>query len=208
MNGRSVEPPVRHLFDFDGALKRLGNNRSLYARLALQFSKDQGEVLERLRCNLDQGDLDSARRELHTLKGVAAALGAASLSRAAATAETTLKNNAAPGEVNTVLRELERLLIEVCRVLPEVAQELESMSQRNQGEGGSMVDHETFISRLLELEPLLADGNMRAMELYQDIRTESGSAFLEQLKFLDEAMQRLDFPAAVKLCRKLRETPA
>ncbi|MEI6209443.1 MAG: CHASE domain-containing protein, partial [Desulfuromonadales bacterium] len=49
--------PDRPGFDFDTALKRLGNNRCLYARMLRAFEKDQGAVMERLRQNLPHPDI-------------------------------------------------------------------------------------------------------------------------------------------------------
>ncbi|MEI6701899.1 MAG: response regulator, partial [Deltaproteobacteria bacterium] len=183
-------------FDCDAALKRLGNNRSLYARMLRAFEEDQGAVMEGLRQNLLACDL-------HTIKGVAATLGATALSRAAADGETALKNNSAHEVINSMLQEVERLFGEACRVFNDVATELDPLPA--EAAAVSALDNETVVARLLELEALLAAGNMRAMQEYQDIRAGLESALHEQLIPLDEAMQRLDFSAAAELCRKMRE---
>ena len=103
-------------FDCDAALKRLGNNRSLYARMLRAYEKDQETVMERLRQNL-------SANELHTIKGVAATLGATALSRAAAEGETALKSDSAPDRINELFQEVERLFAEVCRVFRDLAEE-------------------------------------------------------------------------------------
>jgi PAS domain S-box-containing protein len=190
-------------FDFDGALQRLCNNRSLYASVARTFEKYQGPVIDRLRHNLKQGEFSDARRELHSLKGVAATMGATALSRAIVDAETALKNTCAPDEIIIRLHEVERLFGEACSVLQGVADEIDPLSDK--AENDAVLDRETLIARLIGLKDLLAAGNMRALQIYQDIRPQLRSELSEHFIPLDGTMQRLNFPAAAELCRKMSE---
>lgn len=97
--GRSGHRPVPALdaapdradFDTESALHRLGNNRALYARLLSNFAASQADLPDQLAQALAQGDRASALRHLHSLKGLAASLGAMALSRTAARAEIQLK---------------------------------------------------------------------------------------------------------------------
>ena len=184
----------------------MGNNRSLYARMARAFAKDLGADVERLRLKLTDGEQGNVRHELHTLKGVAATLGATALSRAAADAETALKNNSSPDEFAVLLSEVERLFKEACGVMQRVADELDPPGDA--AEAAGLLDREALALRLVELEALLVLGNMRAMQIYQDIWRQSGAELREQIAPLNAAMQRLDFPAAVASCRKIREERA
>jgi CheY-like chemotaxis protein/HPt (histidine-containing phosphotransfer) domain-containing protein len=65
------------------ALIRLGNNEQLYLRLLRLFPESQGATLDNLRTALQTNDLELARRLAHTLKGVAATIGADDLNLAA-----------------------------------------------------------------------------------------------------------------------------
>jgi CheY-like chemotaxis protein len=183
-------------FECEAALKRLGNNRNLYARMARGFEKDQGAVMEILRQNL-------SANELHTIKGVAATLGAMALSRAAAEGETALKNNDTPERIKALFQEVERFFNEACSVFPDVAEELAPLPP--QAEAGATMEREEIITTLVELEALLKAGNMRAMQLYIETKAGLECALHEQLIPLDEVMQRLEFSAAAELCLKIRE---
>jgi CheY-like chemotaxis protein len=192
-------------FDCDSALKRLGSNRSLYSRMMRSFENDQGVVMERVRRQLKLGDSEGAARELHTIKGVAATLGATALSSAAGVGESELKSSNYLDKKKELLQEVEHLFCEACRVFKDVVQALEPLP----GEGETVLEmsRESAIAGLLELEALLTAGNMRAMQHFQDIRHGLGSAVGAKhfLPLLDEAIQRLDFAAAGELSRNIRE---
>ncbi len=79
--------------DLGAALHRLGGKPQVYARLLRSFVTDLGAQPERLRGLLAQRDRADVARALHSLKGVAATLGAKRLSAVAAESEKAL----APG---------------------------------------------------------------------------------------------------------------
>lgn len=72
-------------------LTRVGNNRSLYQKLLGQFRVSNEETLANIRAALKAGDLTTAARLAHTVKGVAANLGADSLSSLGAELESAIK---------------------------------------------------------------------------------------------------------------------
>jgi two-component system, sensor histidine kinase and response regulator len=72
------------------ALARLGGNLSLYKRLLKKFQKDDAEVVQKIRSALQTRDLVLAQRLAHTLKSVAATLGADALSETARKLEAAL----------------------------------------------------------------------------------------------------------------------
>jgi PAS domain S-box-containing protein len=179
--------PPRPGYDCDTALKRLGGNRSLYARMVRAFEKEQGAVF-------------NSSQALHNLKGVAATLGATALSRAAADAETALKNN---GETAELIEEIQRLFIESCSVFREVTDQLDS-SPAEAEECGELLGPEELKALLSELEASLESGSSRALHLYQNIRQQLFGEQPEQVAFLDEAVQQLDFAVAAERCRTMR----
>jgi len=206
-NGETIGGIPSHPgFDLPAALKRLNNNRSLYARMARSFARDLGQNLERLRRDLGEGALDSAGRELHTLKGVSATLGAMALSRAAAEEEKALNNGTGPEELSPLMADVERLFVEAYTVLASFADELAPTSAASQVV--SPLDRETATARLTELEAMLEAGNMQATLIYQDIRGVLGDYEQELLPQLDEAMRRLDFSKALELSSQIKEVLA
>jgi two-component system sensor histidine kinase/response regulator len=77
--------------DTDGALRRLGGKRERYEGLLRKFADKQSGSVVTVRAALAAGDHAAAERELHSLKGAAAALGAMALADMASNAEAALK---------------------------------------------------------------------------------------------------------------------
>src|SRR5436190_2818860 len=82
-------PPVN--IDRDGALRRLGGNEKLVAKMSARFRETQSDVAARIREAVTRGDVEGAMREAHTLKGLAGNIGAGDIAGMAAKLETMLK---------------------------------------------------------------------------------------------------------------------
>ena len=76
--------------DLHWGLERVGGNHRLFRKLLADFAVNHGHALPLLEQQLKSGDWDSARRELHTLQGVAGNIGAQRLQLAAQWLETEL----------------------------------------------------------------------------------------------------------------------
>ncbi|MFW5837056.1 MAG: response regulator, partial [Desulfovibrionaceae bacterium] len=72
-------------------LARLGGKTDLYLRLLGEMCSEHGDVARQARSFLEQGDLDSARRLAHSLKGVAGNLSARRLQESAEGLEQALE---------------------------------------------------------------------------------------------------------------------
>jgi CheY-like chemotaxis protein len=84
------------LIDVDKALGQLGDLKDLYLELAIQFEQDLLNVVPEYRRALSASLLPDAERQMHTLKGTAATLGAMPLSRLAADLETVCRDSTRP----------------------------------------------------------------------------------------------------------------
>jgi two-component system sensor histidine kinase/response regulator len=76
--------------DVPSALRRLGAHREIYLKLLDKFGQEVDGVSEKIRVNLAAGDRSTAQRTAHNIKGIAATIGAAALSRAALRLETVI----------------------------------------------------------------------------------------------------------------------
>ena len=72
-------------------LRRTGGNRKRYETLLRKFAEQQASAVDTIEAALSAGDVATAERTAHSLKGAAATLGAISLSESAAKAETAIK---------------------------------------------------------------------------------------------------------------------
>ena len=93
-----------------------GNGR-LYRELLLRFVRSQGPVPVQIHEALAIGEIGEAERLAHTLKGVAANVGAGPVARRAAELETALRSYEPPATVQDRLRVLERELASLAGVL-------------------------------------------------------------------------------------------
>ena len=210
---RNVTPDVtpqevaRPGFEPALALARINNNRSLYARLAREFVREQGAAAGRIRGHLSQGLNKRCATELHTIKGVSATLGATSLSRCAAEAEAAFKGACEPESRAFLLDNLERELFLACEYLTRTADELDPIppqSEQTEETGDSATPGE-LLKRLRRLEKLLASGNMRAVQEFREFSRLCDTGTRDQLDPLARAIDRLEFFPAAGLCRSLRE---
>jgi two-component system sensor histidine kinase/response regulator len=89
---RKDDEPMPDLpgIDVEGALKRVAGNRRLFLGLLKSFAEQQAGAARAVRDALAAGDADLARREAHTVKGVAANLGIEALRAAAADLERAI----------------------------------------------------------------------------------------------------------------------
>lgn len=91
---QAAEPEKKSLSDFDlpetipgidiqSALKRLNGNKKLLRQLLVDFRKNYASTAEEIRVLIDNGDLNSAERLAHTIKGVGGNLSALEIAAAA-----------------------------------------------------------------------------------------------------------------------------
>ncbi len=90
--------------DVRAGLTRTGGNRGRYETLLRKFAEQQDDTIDRhAQRAVKIGDAATAERAAHSLKGAAGTFGAASLSEAAASAETAIKTgNGVDGAVQAL----------------------------------------------------------------------------------------------------------
>jgi PAS domain S-box-containing protein len=191
------------------ALARLGHNYPLFARMVNAFCSQQGDTVKRLQQLLQRGDRTTALRELHSLKGLAATLGARRLARQAAEAEERLRQSDDPSASALLLDSLHPLLESTCGQLEQLAEQLAP----SHASGVTMAETErldpaALCLRLERLEALLAAANLKALDEFAHLKEEFGPALGQHLAALEESMARLDLPAALEKSRNLRSVIA
>ena len=102
-------PEIEGLDTRDG-LTRVAGNRPLYLKLLRQFIAQQGPAVEEIRVALSQDDAALAERIAHTLKGVAANLGAKQVQTAASLLEENIRHRANATETEPALLQVSRVL--------------------------------------------------------------------------------------------------
>jgi CheY-like chemotaxis protein len=177
--------------DVAAGLKRTGGNRKRYESLLRKFAEQQSESGAAIRAALAEGDTGTAERVAHSLKGVAATLGANALSEAASHAEAAIRNGKdAQAEVQTLTRSLETLLADLHAALPDEA-----------GNGASVPagDPAAVEAPLLRLKQLLETDDGEAADFIVDASPRFASVLTAaEIKALTERVGKFDFDAALQ----------
>lgn len=117
-----LEPPRPETgLDVKTALAHLGNDENTYKRVLQLFLRDHLSDADKTRKHIMDNDLESAARMGHTLKGVAATIGAPVLSERALAVELCIKEGRL-FEVEKSLAELEKELQETGKMVSEYIQ--------------------------------------------------------------------------------------
>ena len=199
-------------FDMAAALQRLGGNPDLHARLVGRFVREHEAMLARASQALDRGDREAAARELHTLKGLAATLGADGLADLAAHVERTLKGTDEIDLARQRLDELRRALPDVVRALSARAEAVAPDTAVPQGGGPptmfepvsrSPEELASLRALLASMLPLLAQRNLRALDIHARLRQVVDGLSDPVLDALDRSIESLDFACAAEQVRTL-----
>ena len=130
--GKSL--PTSAAIDTSAGVARVGGKISAYLAILQHFYHHRQQTEKKIRQALAQGDLEQARRMAHSLKGVAANIGANELSQVAAKLEQALKQ----GNID----DLESLLQDFGFHFDRVMEEISCFDAANQS--ANLSQHESF----------------------------------------------------------------
>ncbi|MFY7864188.1 PAS domain-containing protein [Roseateles sp.] len=218
--------------DLPAALGRMGGKPAVYQRMLRNFAVDLPAMQTQLRSLLDQGDAAAARLLLHTLKGLAATLGAQRLAdeaglgeRAAASASADSAATEGPlwrAGVEAILHTmsqagpgLQRLAQQMHAAMQPPVQTASAadvlaaapLNARPEAqlamERLTASERQDLQAQLQDLLDLLRDSDMEALQFLPVLQARYGLVLGGWLEALDEALSRLEFDAAMALCRQL-----
>jgi len=117
----SADVPRLSGVDTDEALACVNGNVALYRKILTLFRQEQADALERIAAAYRSGDLQTAVRQTHTLRGLAGNIGAAKLVKLSKALESALRHGQKELAV-TLLEELgeplSSLIAEIDRAMP------------------------------------------------------------------------------------------
>jgi two-component system, sensor histidine kinase and response regulator len=178
-------------FDVPAGVRRTGGNRKRYEALLHKFIEQQGGAGATIEAALAKGDAAAAERAAHSLKGVAATLGANALSEAAARVETAVRNGKDAGpEFRTLAILLETILAGLRAALPDSSID---------GTGHLAGDPNDVQEPLIRLKQLLETDDGEAADFIIDARQRlAGVLTPAEIRALSERVGKFDFDDALK----------
>lgn len=191
--------------NLEAGLNRVGGNRELFRKLLQQFFDDHRSVLETVRTALQLDHRESGLRILHTLKGVAATIGAEGVHVAARELEACVKNRN-DDDHGRLLATLDRALTLVFDAIASMESGSSAAPKAPGLTAQRDIDLTSVIPLLTELNQLLQEGNPEASELLGTLASQlAGSAAEHHVQGLEHHIESFDFDDAVVALRDLSE---
>ena len=201
--------------DLPAALARLGGKHDIYQRMLTTFMKDLGTMPAQLRGFAEQALTADAKRMLHTLKGLAATLGATELAAQAAQCEKHLAIDTLPtGSPGALAHAVQQACLAIEHAKPglkALVDALHAMQVQQPRPSAAAeprrasFDAPALVNALQVLEKLLRNGDMQAMQSLADLQQQFGVELGAQLDPLSDATAELDFETAALHCAALAE---
>ena len=187
-------------FDLDRALVRVNGKRALLRKLILDFGRNFADVATTLRQQADDGMTDDARRTAHTLKGVAAALEAGEVARAAQQLEDALARSDT-SDLPALLARLEAALRPALAASRSLAAEAPAAASLP---AAARADYAALRPDLAALREQLQRRSLRARKTLEELEATLGNTPESAgLRPVAAAMAALDFAGAVALLDEL-----
>ena len=171
--------------DFNGFQRDPG----LLAKLRADFAKRHSSTFFNICYSIKMGDIETAHRLTHTIKGLAGLLYEEALASAANVVEQTLAAKSSPTGV-----QLKALEVELNRVLA-----CSGEIQTAPSDGVAYISTTEALSLLETLAPLLASQNIDCMEMLDDIRK------IPQSELLYNQIEDFDFTIALETLGQLKK---
>lgn len=191
---------MTHGLDAESALKRLAGNAKLYAKLLGQFHGSYGGAADDIQSQVSAGDMSTAERTSHTIKGLAGTLGAAQLQTVAARLEMLCREGS---DAAGIAAGIEEFRVELARTMDDVAAYLAS------ADGGASPAAQTASAPRIELSQeklavlffLLESDDADAGRVYRELRPALMQRQPGIIASLDRSIDGFDFAEALSLLR-------
>jgi signal transduction histidine kinase/CheY-like chemotaxis protein len=195
-----LEIPELAGINVEDGLKRVAGNKRLYRSILLQFRDSAANTISELTTALNDGDIETATRIAHTLRGVAGNIGASDLQAVAESLESALNHGKSSG-LESELKDIER----------QLAQVVPGLSVLDEDEEGSIsseeIDVEAITPLFAKLKVLLEDDDSEASEVLYELETRlKGSVVQAELKQLTKTVDQFDYEKALELLQDLMQT--
>lgn len=178
------------------ALKSMNNKRQLYLNVLEKFYHNNQNIVFEVKDAIDKQDYDTARRLIHTLKGVSGSIGADALHALTKVVESSILNK----DKEKFEHEINKLEVEIKALFESISSKLD-FGKRDQKKPLNIVLIKEIIPKF---EQLLKVKNPRAKALLKDLMNAglSGDLYDE----LVIKLNKYDFKNAMKILDEIKKT--
>jgi two-component system sensor histidine kinase/response regulator len=192
--------------DFEQALRQLGGNKLLFLNMANMFIQSASGLAAQLQGHFLRADKGAACRLLHTLQGTAGTVGVKQLAIYALQIEQQLRLSDSIQSLAFSVDEFDTFVQESCRALQAYADTVKAETSTHIRLSALEPDKPVIAAMLDELDALMRDKNMRAVNIFDELKTAYGLALGDKLLDLEHAMNDLDFPLSLERTVTLRDS--
>ena len=188
--------------DVPTALKRLGGNAKLYAKLLTQFQASYESAGDEIAALIAAEDMSTAERSAHTLKGLAGNLGANNLQTAAAELEHLCRDNSDRSAMAASLVHYKAALAET---ITDVRAYLAEQPAAAPQAAPASLDPAALLPQLEAMLTLLRDSDAAAAARFKQLRPSLEAFDRTITQTLGTAIDGFDFSTALILAESLRD---
>jgi len=193
--------------DRTGGLRRTAGNEDLYHRLLVSLAHTQADAAEQVAAALEEGDAAAARRITHTVKGVAANLGATALAEAASRLENTVQAGRPSADDLALFRRTLAETVALILALPSAGRTAAQEAAEAGAQAGSAAlagaadpMHRGSRELVERLQTLLKAGDGEAIDLVEAQRVSLGGVLgPATLRAVEDHLARFAFEEAAAL---------
>ena len=184
------------------AMALLLNNQELYEDLLKDFATKHKNTVEKIGQALKSGKLKEAKILAHTLKGLAATIGATELNLRAKNLEIGILNEK-HDEIPNLLKKTSREMSSVLKVINDYMSNFSSYNEKEK-KTIEIKDIKPFFN---ELAALLADSDTRAKKYLKSFKGQiNNSEISDQLVILELLINQFDFDEALEQLKKIQNS--
>lgn len=193
--------------DLDGiniqsALSRLGGNQKLYQKLLVNFCNNHQNDIKEILQAIELGELITAERMVHTIKGAAGNIGALEVFTDAGSLEDVFRGNTLEN-VEPLIKQLEKSLELVFTSISFWEEKgVETSSSEHDGTNVA-----PLMTSLEELAKLLSDNDLAAGDYLDEIVIQTkNTAFSDQLAQIKVLVDQYDFEGSIVILSEILRT--
>ena len=190
--------------DIANGLLRVSRNEQLYLRLLTQFADDYHDAAERLTTAWQSGDLETASRQAHTIKGVAGNLGAIAVQESAATLEAVFSSDgvSTDDEITGLVAQFAVAMEQAIAAITAYRQE----KAATPGTTAAIANTSSPAPQSREqLRVFLLDADSEAIEYFASVKSSFMATYdNKQVRKLEKALGDFDFDGALEILDSLQ----
>jgi signal transduction histidine kinase/CheY-like chemotaxis protein len=180
-------------FDLPGAVARMSGKRDLVKRVVVGFHNSYGDAAERLDRLFAEGQTAEVERLAHTLKGLAATLGAKALTEASAALEEAMRRGDGPAAGQWI----DEVKVRLAHALTAAAQVATVAGTQAPATTAAPLDHAAVQAGIAELRARLAKNSPKARQALATLSgVLAGHGADTLIAAVGAALERFDFRAA------------